>query len=387
MKPYVHSFDLYETLISKRDGDEDVIQIEEMKAKITPEDIIVSDMYLPEYRLRELCGLSNRIFLSNQGKLDGTIWPKVLEEYNVIDHTGDNPHSDVDSPQSHGIPGILCTISERSNHEADISTYSKTLSRVMRETRLSTWHQDPSMRQLQLCQIEANFPILFLSSILLDRRLEEEHVLMCSRDCFLWKKLQEIVRVKLESKYTTEYFHISRLSQFNTNPAYLEYVNNRLPNAVIVDLGGTGRSTTNLLKNTIKANAKMIFLLQYKCSEGKEFDTSHIESLVTDVAEADLERVNNAPHPMLGLGGIGDFNPCNIPWDVIPEIKVQHAAFDTALEILPRYSIDTESNDIQLSEALRKCCIHLKSYDRYHDYINALRLNEEREVEKYLNQG
>lgn len=358
--------------------DEDVIRIPEMMAKIKPEDIIVSDMYLSEQRLRELSGLKNRMFLSNQGKLDGTIWPKVQAEYSVIDHTGDNPYSDVYSPQQYGIPSILCVVGEFTDEEMALSLVFPNLAKAMREARLSTWHEDPMMRQRQLSQIEANFPLLFLASLLLDRKMEDERVLMCSRDCYLWMMVQVFVGDMLKSKYKVEYFNISRLCQLNPYPKYVNYVNQRLDNAVIVDIGGTGRSTTELLKSTIRPDTPIIFLYHYV-----GFVSPHISSLMDHVDNADLERVNTAPYSMIGPGGQGTFNPCHIPWDNLSETQVQYEAFEDTMWAMSKYPLDKPSDE-QLKEGIHQCCQALKKYDACQEYANAYRLAEEPEVKKLL---
>ena len=78
-------------------------------SQVQPNDIIVSDMYLPyefiEKIVRVKCKLNNVIFLSLDGKSTGNIWKIIKKSYSVYPstHTGDNTHSDIEVPNRFGI--------------------------------------------------------------------------------------------------------------------------------------------------------------------------------------------------------------------------------------------------------------------------------------------
>lgn len=73
-------------------------------------DILVSDMYLPEFMIKELLKLNSitsydKIYVSPNGKRSGNIWPKIKDDgYKIMLHTGDNFECDILSPKKHNIP-------------------------------------------------------------------------------------------------------------------------------------------------------------------------------------------------------------------------------------------------------------------------------------------
>ena len=360
-KPSVHSFDLFDTLIARRSGIlQNVFPIAEIWARIQPSDIVVSDTHLAEARLRELSGLSNRMFLSDHGKLDGSIWPTVLQEFHLVDHTGDSVEADVHSPQRFGIKAIHTSLAQPTGIEEGVRMVGLPgLAEAMREARLRTWHRDPTMRGLQLFQVQGNFPFLFLAAIAL-LRATKGRLLMSSRDCWLW---QQIVRW-MEPQRDVVYFETSRLARAFPTPEYLEYVNCLLPGAV-VDLIGTGWSTRRLLERTRHPDAPIVLLSHIKYppleqtyrSLGEAKGPSHAIELTSDHwAGWSLERGNMAPHPMLYTIG-RSFNPLNIAWDRIPELQVQHDAFAVAIDTLARYDFtqDLAASDGTVQAGLALC--------------------------------
>ena len=126
------------------------------------------------------------------------------------------------------------------------------LAQIVRQARLSTWHDDPVMRQLQLIQSRFNFPILLLSSILLARFLAAnkiQNVLFCSRDCNLWIDLFRAVRQQIGVETGESYFYTSRLARMKSSPSYRRYAEQALKGgSLLVDVCGTGWSLSHMLR-------------------------------------------------------------------------------------------------------------------------------------------
>src|SRR5258707_927221 len=142
----MRTYDLFNTLATSRTGVgtgevavEEHILIAENLAKVQPEDVIVSDYHTPakaERILREVCRLSNKLIVTEDGKATGKVWAGLNSE----GHLGDNQHCDVASPRAHGIPAQLTTL-------ADLTPLEKACGEVglvMREARLRTWSPDPT---------------------------------------------------------------------------------------------------------------------------------------------------------------------------------------------------------------------------------------------------
>ena len=96
-----------------------IFPIHKVVAKVLPEDIIVSDMYLPysfiKKIVREKCKLKNKIFLSINGKQKGIIWDDIKMKMGryPTQHTGDDIVSDIQIPKNFGIK----TVQENIAHE------------------------------------------------------------------------------------------------------------------------------------------------------------------------------------------------------------------------------------------------------------------------------
>jgi len=219
----------------------------------------------------------------------------------------------------------------------------------MREARLTTY--DGEFRRHQLLQIEVNFPILLFASVLLHRRVTEwtaaTDVLMSSRDCCLWERLQRLVRDALGGVYRTHYFWSGRPARLKASPSYLEYVN-RLARErpVFVDLCGWGRSLPILVARTAGPSAPIWLLSKYPDRTANRTGAL-VDGPSVRGASSLIERANLARHAMVidvWRGKPVHFNPLGIDWEGVPEIAVMHRAFDAALKLTKRYPVVAEAN-------------------------------------------
>jgi hypothetical protein len=142
-------------------------------AEFAASDIVVPDMYLPVAFLQELvsrtCRLpARRLFVSAEGKRNGTIWPIVHGACTPVEHVGDSPATDLWSARAVGIPARLNTIARRTAIEGDPAFAGyEPLANLIREARLRTWPANEMERHLQPLQIQANFPLLFGATLAL----------------------------------------------------------------------------------------------------------------------------------------------------------------------------------------------------------------------------
>jgi len=353
MKPRVHSFDAWDTLIARRsikdvyNEENNLFPIQENVSKVSSSDIIVSDYYdtnLLVKAIPTITGLHNKVFCTNTGKRDGSMWEQLKKEYIILSHTGDNTVTDVTMPFKAGIQANLVNISGLSSVESRLSTLGfPNLAKAVREARLVTYNQQ--YRQLELAQIEVNFPILVLASYLVHTQAinQYDNILMSSRDCFLWAKLQEKICKKLHGEYKVHYFYTSRIARTVSSTSYLHYLDNLLTSrSVVIDLCGYGR-TLPLLLNASKYPDTDILLLSKYNDPGR---MSRAQALVSgpNIKKVDslIERPNLARHPMVvdvvnGLPVYG--NPAKIPWETLPEIEVMHSAFAKAMEVMDNYDV------------------------------------------------
>jgi hypothetical protein len=351
------SWDLFDTLIAARTnpaaGDahpSEWIPIAENIARVAPDDIIISEYYLdqiPKAKLAvALTGLTNKLYVTDRGKSDGTIWA----ELKPTKHHGDNPNTDVASPQAHNIPAEHIQSSRLTEAEAYIAQIGlPEIALACREARLRTWH--PEFRAMQLLQIDYNFPVLLVAALILHTFAQKHNlVLMAARDCCMWVHLQKEIRDRLNGEYEIEYWPSSRFCRNKPSETYMREFNARLAKgALLVDGSGTGYSIARLVAKSEYPNTPALLLTQYSPEyvlDTDRPDTSNIKGLI-HISDHIIEL---ASFPNEGI--YTDWNVTNdlgFDWDC-EEIRVAHRAFEVARAVLAEYSLPERVNSEQLSQ-------------------------------------
>ncbi len=349
---------------------ENIVPIIETLSKVEANDVIVSDMYLPGDFLRsivhELTGLIvNPLVVTTNGKASGKVWGRLKETVEIAEHVGDSLHSDVRMAQRYGIPATLTTVAVLSPEEKALYDGGFIgLAETMREARLTTFVKDVPTRNLQLLQMQLNFPILFLAALVLDRTLTEKkicNVLMSSRDCFLWHHLQEKIRTLSGGAYNVVYFLTSRLARRFPSPTYLQYLNQFLNEpCCIVDVSGTGTSLKRLVSQSANPKTPGFMIARHyddtrsHPSERKDIEEFQLKTVIPRKSHPSLERVNFARHPMVKdvVNVMGTylpvfFNPAEVDWKEVTHIRIQHEAFFHAMESMEGHDF---SNDLMVDD-------------------------------------
>ncbi len=234
-----------------------LIPMAQMVAFVNPDDIIISDMYLPqaflERVLREKCGLNNKLYLSNYGKHHRLIWPMIASNHRLRTHYGDNPHADVASPQSFGIPSQLVTISkwERTEeilHHVGLAPYAH----VIREERLKGFHRDAKIRNALHAQVRINYPMMLLAGHWLAhvaRDFGATRILAAARDCTMLHRLLSSAHFIRHGMPPVRYIRISRTLCYSESSAYEAYIRREAggERTLLADFVGSGKSLLNLV--------------------------------------------------------------------------------------------------------------------------------------------
>ena len=330
------SWDLFRTLCHARNGNageapiEEHYPIAENVVKVRPDDIIVSEYYDPEKAtriVREVCGLANQVVVTDSGKTDGSVWLSLPDK--PTRHTGDNVHCDVVTPREHGIQTTQVEQHEYTPTEREfINQGDIALANVMREARMATWNDDPTLRGLQLHQIERNFPFLLKAAHVLHKRMIDggyTRLLLCSRDCHLLNQLMQLLFPERDIRY----FYSSRLTRYRPSDSYAKYARNLIGSkTLIVDMNGSGNS---LKYFTDKFGGSPLLV------------ASHTNVVPFLVAGGIRETSNPAPHSTVNdVEDIGALNAA-----VKPEINAMLNAFFRISGIAardrlaePAYSLD-----------------------------------------------
>lgn len=237
----------YEISVEK----EHIFPIWNMINKVKEDDIIVSDMYLPENVIKDILekyNLKNKLYLSYSGKYDGTIWNSIKKDgYNINTHYGDNIHSDINIPRKYGINTVHITQSFFTETEKKMP---RDIGLCIRYTRLLSPFTNKIFQNIYNDICLNNIPILLYFSQYINEFVKKNNfdtILFSSRDCiylyFIYKKLYPFSSVNLYIFFTSRYC-------YNTpNKEYDTYVNSLLGNkTLVVDLHGSGTSFTNYFK-------------------------------------------------------------------------------------------------------------------------------------------
>jgi len=302
--------------------------------KVKDGDIIVSDMYLkPEQVARILtsCGLNKdvKVYVTPGGKHSGTIWQHLGK---IDNHIGDNLHSDVHSPNKHGINAIHYTESNFTDYEAFVLSQNAQLAFWMRFIRLSCPYHG-HLKKLWWDQATLNIPVLTLTSFLLPNK----PIVFVLRDGIHLHKIYETVTGR---KPTT--FISSRKCLWNPSKEFVDYALSATCEKVIVDIQGSAKSLKVFFGNLGRKMPETI----YVCGpvEAPARGLSYIKSDA-------IERFNFSPEGT--LVGWDENGPvmlkCEHPADVV---KMQEAVIKVALDSYGRFAVRPQSNDRELLTSL-----------------------------------
>jgi hypothetical protein len=342
---------------------ENVYPIREHCAEVRAGDLIISDMYLPEYFLRQIvtdiCNLPFvPLLLSSHGKRSGAVWKKLEPYFAIKLHLGDNYITDFVSPKQHNVEARQTTISHQTPKEKSLADHRfQWVANIVREARLSTWNPVDECRAAQLAQAEHNFPLLFLATLFLLKMADEKRwdvILFSSRDCYLWSKLFNVIARATGSGIEGKYFYTSRVAKANPSRTYVEYFNavRGGRRSVIVDVCGTGWSSRRLIEQS-SGPPTDIFLIHRVQNPSLEKRYEQIGTvsnkvavyhLLTDGDNNVLEMLNCARHPMVQdvVAQSGQFVPLFSNLEHCEQlgsvIDVSHDAFMHAASLAARIS-------------------------------------------------
>jgi hypothetical protein len=274
--------------------------IQEMVERVGPDDLIVSDMYLPPNYLRQIvdvkCGLTGRtVHLSSHGKHRGEIWSKIAATHRITQHHGDNYTSDVESARRANLDTEHVTISAWTRGEQIlVDAGLRAFAEAVREARLRSFNTDPRLRRAQLAQFEVNLPFLILAGHYALRIAQERNIdvlLMCSRDCNLWVLLMEWLAPRAANAPHVRYFVSSRILFLSNSPEYEAYFTRmRGDRTMLLDVSGTGRSPSYFI-GEIGAQASTSILI----AAGSYWVANFINDLAAARDDVDFSFISEQP--------------------------------------------------------------------------------------------
>ena len=333
------------------------VPIRQHIVEVQPGDILISDMYLPKSFVtrvvREKCDLHfNPIYLSSRGKSCGRAWEVLTGVLRIVEHTGDSHHSDIEMSRRYGVKGRHTAVSQMTSNEALIEELGyRELALAIRAARLALWSPDSAKQMLGCAQIEVNFPLLFLTALLLVNTAARKgwrRLLFSSRDCFFLFLLFERLASRLGLDIVSTYFFTSRIARATPSTSYLNYFNHLCEegDTAVVDICGTGWSLTRLFEAAGRPEMEMFLLhhinnpdlLKYYRTLGKIGREPTANFITRTGKNSLLEGLNAIEHRMVAdmLEANGVFVPAFVDRKTTPRydelVKFSTKAFALALE-------------------------------------------------------
>jgi hypothetical protein len=345
-----------------------VIPIAEHLAQVQAGDLLVSDMYLGAEMVRRLldrAGLTAEasLVVTANGKRSGSVWPQLLQRFDIARHLGDDPKTDIASPQAFGIQAMQTSAAAFSDYEKYLEQQGLgQLALWVREARLTSRHADPALRQIQLRQISMNFPLLILAAIRVLRltaALEVDRALFSARDCNLWLHAYDLLSQRFRRGAKATYFHTNRLLRTQPSPSYLAYSRSLIGDrSLIIDICGTGWSSSVLLDKLGVEGGKLFFIHDFSRhairrdyeAMAKPAKPRPIFAVIADEKSSlfngsYLEMCNFADHaPVRDMAAVADgfvpvFSPDLRPHSMREAVRTQRDAFFHALKLAGHFDL------------------------------------------------
>ena len=255
-------------------------------------DIVVSDMYYPpkilEAFLRTV-GVENKveIFASPAGKATGEMWKKLNAKFDIVQHIGDNQHSDVKMARDNGINGVVTDVFR---HSAVEELVGGELGDIIRQFRLrNEFEESTTEHMLYDEQCRANIMILCLFAVQIRGIMEVEgrnKLLLCMRDCCL---LENVFRY-FYGDVQCSAFWSSRIMNRNYNEEYKGFVKSMYDDkSLIVDFNGSFESGRRLFMEAFGKLPRVHLLCYNRACEGYDGLTY---STTSDEMDDYIERLN-----------------------------------------------------------------------------------------------
>ena len=247
---HISATDAQRLMAAELDAEFDnAVPIHENLSRVRAGDLVVSDMYLSADTLRRVLQhvglhLPVHIFASAVGKQRGAIWGHLAANWIIVDHLGDNLHSDIETPRRYGVPTTHYAGAQSTPIERTIWSHGyPTLAQLMRAQRLrNPFAPDSEAATLWRLAAQLNLPLLALGAMRVRRErdaLGVGKILFSARDCYF---LAEIFAALFPTE-PIEYVYVSREALNADAPTVAAYLRHSgLDDALICDIAATGGS-------------------------------------------------------------------------------------------------------------------------------------------------
>lgn len=256
---------------------EQAIPITENLRQVKSNDILISDMYLPEKFLREMLNkvgllVPVEIVVTSNGKASGRIWKQLVEQNQYAIHIGDNEFSDIQKPRAEGLESTLSILSRMNLVEQYLwQQQENEFAMYLREIRLRNPFAEEIKRQYwEFFTLNVGILILMVQMIdEIQRQHGFEYLGFCGRDTYyLWLLYEKYKRDHKRKSPDCDYLYYSRKLVRNSKADTAKYFRSKINDrkALMIDLQGSG-GHLRMLKDD--ADLKYSTLMCYKVNTSK----------------------------------------------------------------------------------------------------------------------
>jgi hypothetical protein len=239
-----------------------MLPVKKAVMQVAQQDLIISDMYLTSEQisalLADVCDLHGHapVVRSNWGKHTGTIWPKLLKQYVIRTHYGDNPVADASVPQKFGIQTVLLRDIDYTEWETKLRQFGHSqLACIQREVRLRSFEPGTGTFENLAAGPYLTLLLAFASQLVFTFG-DDQNFGFLSRDCDDLARIFRAIHPGIRS-FTAD---ISRRMAHGGGAD--EIFQQILPSGcVLVDMVSTGRSLRTLLARIGLSDRRFVTLM------------------------------------------------------------------------------------------------------------------------------
>lgn len=343
---------------------EQAIPITENILKVKADDILISDMYLPEETIRamlEKCGLivPVEVVITSRGKHSGQIWRQLAAQNEFVFHIGDNEFSDVKNPREVGLESGLTFLSPLHWVEDYFLKKDFDFAAYLREIRLKNPYQEDIKRiYWQACTFDMAILIILVQLIdELQKKCGFEYLGFCGRDTYyLWLLYKKFKQDKNEIPAPSDYLYYSRKLIYASKNELAEYYSSRIKNrkALLLDLCGTA-SHLNILREdcNLDYSILMCYLINPLYAESHYTDSRVPKKFfsIKEVFNEDFSNTDGDFYFSYATKWFAPIETLNRPKHTTP-IRLYNLKIGE--KIIPKV-IFTELNDTEYFDVLESC--------------------------------
>lgn len=233
------------------------IPIHDYLNKISKDDLLISDMYLPHdiiiNMLNKHALVKNQLYVSYGEKKNNVFWTTNILSKKINTHYGDNKISDYQNPKKQNINAVLVN-KWLNQFESQFMDVNKYISYIIRAVRVSLNNKKFMTRLFT----EYILPFGIYISLVIKKKFPNKKIIFLSRDGYWFHKIFNIL-----FDNESNYIYFSRKLVENSSDEICKRINVIKESKVLIDLQGTGNTYKKISNKLINTEYYLIYSNSY----------------------------------------------------------------------------------------------------------------------------